>query len=270
MDVSCDYSGITEAEYHGRILDGNYGPSLKARVADCITSSLCFQKIGNPAISYISAWPKGEDGIWYEFASNRFTELMGCGGKDLAANFRKGIIDQRIYHYDPLSPTGGMEIIEKNTLNSGFMALRKQAEETGAIEALYKLSPKPGEVLWLKDQAVVEIHEGDKICLSLGNLTVVTKEMQCEEERLKREKLLVALETAGGICHELNQPLQSVNGYSEFLLKEMAPDAPLFKIAEKIREQSRLMGEITTKLMEITEYRTRDYVDGSRIVDIHK
>jgi len=39
---------------------------------------------------------------------------------------------------------------------------------------------------------------------------------------------------------------------------------------KKIMDQTRRMGDITRKLMGITKYETKDYVQGVRIVDIDK
>jgi signal transduction histidine kinase len=39
-----------------------------------------------------------------------------------------------------------------------------------------------------------------------------------QNEMREREKFQGVLEMAGAVCHELNQPLQSVYGYSEFFV----------------------------------------------------
>ena len=39
---------------------------------------------------------------------------------------------------------------------------------------------------------------------------------------------------------------------------------------KKIMDQTRRMGDITKKLMGITKYETKDYVQGVKIVDIEK
>ncbi len=78
-----------------------------------------------------------------------------------------------------------------------------------------------------------------------------------------------ALAMAGGICHELNQPLQVVSGYSEILLMNVPEDNPLHEKILKIKEQVRLMGQITEKLMGITSYETKDYLEN-KIFDINK
>ena len=94
--------------------------------------------------------------------------------------------------------------------------------------------------------------------------------MRAEEERLEKERLQVLLEMAGAVCHELNQPMQNIFGYSESLLINLSEDNPLFVKCKKIIELIKGMGAITKKLMKITKYETKDYIQGIKIIDIDK
>jgi len=91
-----------------------------------------------------------------------------------------------------------------------------------------------------------------------------------EEDRKQKERLQIILETAGAVCHELNQPLMAISGYSELLLMGMSNSDPLFDKTTKILQQATRMGEITGKLMGITKYKTKSYVQGEKIIDIEK
>jgi len=96
-----------------------------------------------------------------------------------------------------------------------------------------------------------------------------TLRKQTQAERLHRERLQGVLEMAGAICHEINQPLMSISGYSELLLLDTQPGTPPHDKAEKIKSQADRMGTITKKLMRITKYETKGYLKGN-IVDIDK
>jgi len=91
-----------------------------------------------------------------------------------------------------------------------------------------------------------------------------------ESERIYREKLQAVLETAGAICHELNQPMMAISGHSELLLEALDPGDPIHQKIVKIKSQVERMSAITQKLLGITRYETKDYVQGERIVDIEK
>jgi len=92
---------------------------------------------------------------------------------------------------------------------------------------------------------------------------------QAEIERVKKEKLQGVIETAGAVCHELNQPLQSILGRAELIMMSIENDNPYYSKIKAIKDQVERMGNITEKLMGITKYETMDYLDG-RIIDIDK
>jgi CheY-like chemotaxis protein len=91
-----------------------------------------------------------------------------------------------------------------------------------------------------------------------------------ETERIYREKLQAVLETAGAICHELNQPMMAISGYTELLMGTLDPGDPVYLKIDKIKSQVARMSAITQKLMGITRYETKDYARGERIVDIER
>ena len=96
------------------------------------------------------------------------------------------------------------------------------------------------------------------------------KRRQLEEERMQRERLEGVIEMAGAACHELNQPLQTLFGYSDLLSEDLPKDSLLLEQIEKIQKSIEHMGQITHKIMHITRYETKEYIEGSKIIDIDK
>ena len=90
------------------------------------------------------------------------------------------------------------------------------------------------------------------------------------DERLRVEKLQGALEMAGTVSDELNQPMQAIYGYAELLLMRLPEGDGLSETAGKIREQIERMNRITERLTRITSYVTKDYAKGTRIIDIER
>ncbi|MCP4748227.1 MAG: response regulator [Desulfobacteraceae bacterium] len=84
------------------------------------------------------------------------------------------------------------------------------------------------------------------------------------------EKLKGVLETAGGICHELNQPLQYVLGAIQILMMDVSSEEPIYHSLDSIRASIEKMGQITRKLTAITYHRTRTYAGGLDILDIDR
>jgi len=94
--------------------------------------------------------------------------------------------------------------------------------------------------------------------------------IEMQSELMHREKLRGVLEMAGATCHEFNQPMQVISGYCELLMKELKPGNQEHDQVSKILEAVESMIEVTRKLQSITKYETREYIEGSLIIDIDK
>jgi PAS domain S-box-containing protein len=120
----------------------------------------------------------------------------------------------------------------------------------------------------------MELHE-TKISLPDGKEGIlciahdVTEKLSAEEDRVQKERMKGVLEMAGAVCHELNQPMTVVSVNSEIISENMEKK----QIKEKlqiIKTEIRKMSKITRKLMHITRYETREYLNGHLILDIDK
>jgi len=88
-----------------------------------------------------------------------------------------------------------------------------------------------------------------------------------QNELREREKLQGVLEMAGAVCHELNQPLQSVLSLTELLMMEVDPGDPNFIKIRTIKEGVDRIAELTRKIRRTAQYRSKPYLSG-RIIDI--
>jgi diguanylate cyclase (GGDEF)-like protein len=81
-------------------------------------------------------------------------------------------------------------VLKSSEVRERKSQLREEVKKSGILEAVYKISAVDGKNYWLKDQARLEPFEKDKIYISIGNLTVVTKEMEAEEHLKQVQKAL--------------------------------------------------------------------------------
>lgn len=95
----------------------------------------------------------------------------------------------------------------------------------------------------------------------------ITDRRRAQEEEKRLGKLSAALEVAGAVCHEMNQPLQVISGRIELLSMTQRDDTIRRSLAI-MAEQVFRMGEITRKLMGLKEYSNRDYAGTVKITDI--
>jgi len=61
----------------------------------------------------------------------------------------------------------------------------------------------------------------------------------------------------------------AISGYSELIVMDASKRDPISDKAVKIKNQIDRLGKITQKLMTITSYETKDYLN-SKIIDIDK
>ena len=101
-------------------------------------------------------------------------------------------------------------------------------------------------------------------------LADLTEKNRAIHDRLQRERLESVLETAGAVCHELNQPLQTLSGYTELLVVRIGAQQAGADYLAKMMDQIERMRDITDKLQGITRYETMDYTENSRIINIHQ
>lgn len=87
-----------------------------------------------------------------------------------------------------------------------------------------------------------------------------------QNQMREREKLQGVLEMAGAVCHELNQPLQIVLGFSEMLLADNDKNSDALN---SIKKEIDRIGELTRRIMKITRYQAKPYLK-SRIIDIEQ
>jgi PAS domain S-box-containing protein len=105
-----------------------------------------------------------------------------------------------------------------------------------------------------------------------GNVAVLadlTEKNRAAQVRVQKEKLEGVLETAGAVCHEFNQPLQAISGYTELMAMQLE-DHPARSYVDKLTAQLARMHDITQKLQGVTRYETKDYAGNTKIIDIDK
>lgn len=110
----------------------------------------------------------------------------------------------------------------------------------------------------------ISLSTGDAVLLAIED---TTQAKIFERTKMGKNRLDAVIQTAAAVCHEINQPLMCIMGYSEFLLDEISPDSEHYANLMEIKKQAERLGETTRKLMTITRYKTKNYLRGS-ILDI--
>jgi signal transduction histidine kinase len=104
---------------------------------------------------------------------------------------------------------------------------------------------------------------------SVAILSDLTEKNRAALHRMQKERLEGVLETAGAVCHEFNQPLQALSGYTELMAMKLE-DHDARSYIDKLTTQIERMRDITDKLQGVTRYETKKYTGKTKIIDIHK
>ena len=104
---------------------------------------------------------------------------------------------------------------------------------------------------------------------SVAVLSDLTEKNRAARNRMQKQKLEGVLETAGAVCHEFNQPLQAISGYTELMAMQLDGHEAL-PFIDKLTAQIERMRDITDKLQGVTRYETTDYSGNTKIIDIRK
>lgn len=111
------------------------------------------------------------------------------------------------------------------------------------------------------------LYKGKSIRVSA--IQDLTETKTAETVLMEKERMQGVLEMAGAVCHEINQPLMAIMGYAQLLLGSFdGHEQARERIITIIRQIERLRN-LSDKLMRITRYETRPYLD-SKIIDIEK
>ncbi len=114
------------------------------------------------------------------------------------------------------------------------------------------------------DDYIVKPFKADELH---ARLEVGRRVIELQDALASQEKLKGIYEMAGAVCHELNQPMQSISWVASLMLMKVEKDDPMHQHIRTIKEQVDKMGGITKKIRKITSYKTKPYFD-STIVDI--
>ena len=129
---------------------------------------------------------------------------------------------------------------------------------------------KDGRILYFEINAYPLKDASGKVTRIIHLSRDITQRKHLELQLREREKLNGILELAGGTSHEINQPLTVIISGLEQLVKRLKPGELEHDLAHTTLDYARRLKEISDKLAHITRYASKDYVAGSRIVDLDK
>lgn len=101
---------------------------------------------------------------------------------------------------------------------------------------------------------------------------IASKKLSSAIERdIEREKLTAIVELAGAAAHEMRQPMTIVHNLIRLFDDKFKNNEPITEDEMGIiTSQCERMNNIIKKMLNITSYKTKDYVKGKKIVDLEE
>ncbi len=179
-------------------------------------------------------------------------------GAELLGARKAAIIDMELSEF----------ILEKDRgLFPVFLSEVRRSGRKEAILAIVDLSQQEEHFIEFHALLVRGAGRQDQIrCIARD----ITDQVRRQSEELVKEKFQGVLEMAGGVAHQLNQPLTVVNHLVLEIMHEVSEDNPLYDRIQRIHTQVEKMNEIATKIRGVNRYEAMDYVGGLKIVDLDK
>ncbi len=155
----------------------------------------------------------------------------------------------------------------ENDYNNAGKIIFYDLQNRGKVDFDFELKKKD-DTSFNAHIIITSLSDGNPMESTIAITADISQQKLVQQERYEKERLQGVLEMAGAVCHEINQPLQAILGYSELLLLSSKPDELKDNKLISIKNQASRLGEITKKLSTITHYRTLDYPGDTKIVDI--
>jgi PAS domain S-box-containing protein len=129
--------------------------------------------------------------------------------------------------------------------------------EVKSYHADLHLRTPNGEEKWLSDHAVpVRDDKTGRVIGSLGILQNITARVRAEQEARELQAQLLQAQKmesigllAGGIAHDFNNLLLAVQGYTDYILKELKPEGETVECLRAIRRSTENGAELVKQLL---------------------
>ncbi len=171
-------------------------------------------------------------------------------------------------HVASLYPRGVAREIMRRLLSKKHGGVGKY--ETGRHEMV----TKAGERIPINISASL-IYADGKVIASVGIFSDLRERIRMEEELANANKQLEiserqagALEVAGTAAHELSQPLTTIMGSAELMIRRLPNGDANRRSSERILAECERMAGIVQKIGQITKYETKPYLGHTNILDL--
>ncbi|KIX16092.1 PAS domain S-box protein [Dethiosulfatarculus sandiegensis] len=112
------------------------------------------------------------------------------------------------------------------------------------------------------------VMEGKELLYSV--VIDATERQEAQRNLMEKERLMAAIKTAGAVCHEFNQPLQVIVTHAELMFEKYENSPEVLKDYAVYQKEAIKMAGITHRLQNLTQFKTKTYINDVEILDLVK
>jgi PAS domain S-box-containing protein len=105
---------------------------------------------------------------------------------------------------------------------------------------------------------------------SLAVVRDITERKRLGKELVEKERLSALMEMAGATAHELNQPLTTILGATEMIMRKTDEKDPQFRQLSLIAKEAKRLASMIRKIRKVIQYETKPYLEDVKIIDLDK
>jgi two-component system cell cycle sensor histidine kinase/response regulator CckA len=119
----------------------------------------------------------------------------------------------------------------------------------------YRMYKKSGEIIWIRDEAVVFQNGGDTtlvhgLMIDISDFKNAEEAKQTLENELRQVQKIEAVgQLAGGVAHDFNNILMVISSYCELLMMQMSSSDPAIKHIQEMRSAAEKGSGLTRQLL---------------------
>jgi len=176
----------------------------------------------------------------------------------------------RLYGIGPeVKPTMAliMGLVHPDDVDFVQKNLEMASKNTKDYDIDHRILRADGETIWVHAQGELEFDEKGAPFYLLGTVVDITQRKQLEEQSRQAQKLESIGTLAGGVAHEINNPVMGIMNYAQLILDKLGPDHEVAEYATEIGKETERVATIVKNLLSFARHDKQSH-SPARMCDI--
>lgn len=194
---------------------------------------------------YREIFEQSKDAIFISTPEGFFTEINPAGVKMFGYNSREEML--HIKTSDLYSSEAERESIRQTLEKQGFF---KDYE--------FNMRKKDGSEIEVSASVEIARDEAGNVIAYHGALRDVSLKKRFDQQQLQGQKMESIGRLAGGVAHDFNNYLTTIQGYTDLAIMSLPGDGPLKENLEEVRKASMGAAELTAQLLLFSRHQAME------------